>query len=188
MARIMPPRRFKKKSVKRIVEKRVAKAIEEYEKTRTDSNNAGGSGSANTGGTVAPEMHGCSYKTFTNGKPHSFNGTEATESKGWSKSLVLVTLKGDDIEHTTIRFTNWVLMYPELVSTEKKRFEKLIIRGDFPEESKENAPDKGFEGYTGNLPWKGSVELGFHSCSRRQFATKCDMLGGRKQGLLQEWE
>ncbi|GKB02262.1 hypothetical protein Tco_0830351, partial [Tanacetum coccineum] len=33
MARIMPPRRFKKKSVKRIVEKRVAKAIEEYEKT-----------------------------------------------------------------------------------------------------------------------------------------------------------
>ncbi|GJS43539.1 hypothetical protein Tco_0568582 [Tanacetum coccineum] len=112
----------------------------------------------------------------------------ATESKGWSKSLVLVTLKGDDIEHTTIRFTNWVLMYPELVSTEKKRFEKLIIRGDFPEESKENAPDKGFEGYTGNLPWKGSVELGFHSCSRRQFATKCDMLGGRKQGLLQEWE
>ncbi|GKF99810.1 hypothetical protein Tco_0301501, partial [Tanacetum coccineum] len=42
---------------------------------RTDSNNAGGSGSANTGGTVAPEMHGCSYKTFTNGKPHSFNGS-----------------------------------------------------------------------------------------------------------------
>ncbi|GJX10007.1 RNA-directed DNA polymerase, eukaryota [Tanacetum coccineum] len=30
----MPPRRFKKKFVKRIVEKRVAKAIEEYEKTR----------------------------------------------------------------------------------------------------------------------------------------------------------
>ncbi|GKC27308.1 helicase [Tanacetum coccineum] len=52
--RIMPPRRFKKKSVKRIVEKRMAKAIEEYEKTRTDSNNAGGSGSANTEGTVAP--------------------------------------------------------------------------------------------------------------------------------------
>ncbi|GJY46825.1 putative ribonuclease H-like domain-containing protein [Tanacetum coccineum] len=48
----MPPRRFKKKSVKRIVEKRVAKAIEEYEKTRTDSNNTGGSGSANTGGTL----------------------------------------------------------------------------------------------------------------------------------------
>ncbi|GJZ12744.1 putative reverse transcriptase domain-containing protein [Tanacetum coccineum] len=31
---------FKKKSVRKIVEKRVAKAIEEYEKTRTESNNA----------------------------------------------------------------------------------------------------------------------------------------------------
>ncbi|GJR52295.1 hypothetical protein Tco_1402816 [Tanacetum coccineum] len=73
---IMPPRRFKKKSVRKIVEKRVAKAIEKYEKTRADSNNTGGSGSTNTGGTVVPEMHGCSYKTFMNGKPHSFKGTE----------------------------------------------------------------------------------------------------------------
>ncbi|GJS52138.1 hypothetical protein Tco_0625500 [Tanacetum coccineum] len=54
----MPPRRFKKKSVRNIVEKRVAKAIEKYEKTRADSNNTGGSGSTNTGGTVVPEMHG----------------------------------------------------------------------------------------------------------------------------------
>ncbi|GJS59432.1 hypothetical protein Tco_0654216 [Tanacetum coccineum] len=37
--RIMPPKRFKKKSVRKIVEKRVAKAIEKYEKTRADSNN-----------------------------------------------------------------------------------------------------------------------------------------------------
>ncbi|GKA79651.1 hypothetical protein Tco_0786247 [Tanacetum coccineum] len=51
---IMPPRRFKKKYVRKIVEKRVAKAIEKSEKTRTDSNNAGGSGSTNTGGTVVP--------------------------------------------------------------------------------------------------------------------------------------
>ncbi|GKA65622.1 putative reverse transcriptase domain-containing protein [Tanacetum coccineum] len=70
----MPPRRFKKKSVRKIVEKRVAKAIEKYEKTRADSNNVGRSGSTNTGGTVVPEMHGCLYQTFMNGKPHSFNG------------------------------------------------------------------------------------------------------------------
>ncbi|GJX30661.1 putative reverse transcriptase domain-containing protein [Tanacetum coccineum] len=63
----MPPRRFKKKSVRKIVEKRVAKAIEKYEKTRADSNNTGGSGSTNTGGTVVPEMHGCSYKHLMNG-------------------------------------------------------------------------------------------------------------------------
>ncbi|GKE04949.1 putative reverse transcriptase domain-containing protein [Tanacetum coccineum] len=69
----MPPRRVKKKSVKRLVEKRVAKAIEEYEKTRADSNNAGGSGSASTGGIAY--VQGCSYKTFINCNPHSFNGT-----------------------------------------------------------------------------------------------------------------
>ncbi|GKF63448.1 putative reverse transcriptase domain-containing protein, partial [Tanacetum coccineum] len=32
--------------------------------------------STNTGGTVVPEIYGCSYKTFMNGKPHSFKGTE----------------------------------------------------------------------------------------------------------------
>ncbi|GJV02836.1 putative reverse transcriptase domain-containing protein [Tanacetum coccineum] len=50
----MPPRRFKKKSVRKIVERRVAKAIEKYEKTRADSNNIGHR-STNTGGTVVPE-------------------------------------------------------------------------------------------------------------------------------------
>ncbi|GKE61578.1 hypothetical protein Tco_1511945 [Tanacetum coccineum] len=79
----MLPRRFKKKSAKRIVEKHVAKAIEEYEKTRADSNNT-----ANTGGTVAPDVHGCSYKTFTNGKPHTFNGTEGVVGlKRWFEKM-----------------------------------------------------------------------------------------------------
>nr|GEV05719.1 transposase, MuDR [Tanacetum cinerariifolium] len=51
---IMPPRRLKKKSVKRLVEKRVAKAIEEYEKTRANLDNAVSSGgnSENAAGTV----------------------------------------------------------------------------------------------------------------------------------------
>ncbi|GKC96746.1 putative reverse transcriptase domain-containing protein, partial [Tanacetum coccineum] len=84
----MPRRRFKKKFVKKLVEKRVAKAIEEYEKTRADSNNAGRSGLANTGGTAAPEMHGCSDKTFTNGKPHSFSGTEGIVGlKRWFEKM-----------------------------------------------------------------------------------------------------
>ncbi|GJV45565.1 putative reverse transcriptase domain-containing protein [Tanacetum coccineum] len=80
----MPPKKF----VKRLVEKRVAKAIEEYEKTRADSNNAGGSGSANTGGTVAPEELGYSHKTFINGKPHFFNGTEGVVGlKRWFEKM-----------------------------------------------------------------------------------------------------
>ncbi|GJX67527.1 reverse transcriptase domain-containing protein [Tanacetum coccineum] len=84
----MPPRRVKKKSVRKIVERRVAKAIEEYEKTRSESNNAGGSGFANIEGTVAPDVHGCSYKTFTNCKPHSFNGTEGVVGlKRWFEKM-----------------------------------------------------------------------------------------------------
>ncbi|GJW05463.1 putative reverse transcriptase domain-containing protein [Tanacetum coccineum] len=72
----MPPRRLKKKSVKRLVEKRVAKAIEEYKKSRAnlDSARSSGGNTGNAGGTV--NVQGCSHKTFMNGKPHSFNGTE----------------------------------------------------------------------------------------------------------------
>ncbi|GJY27655.1 putative reverse transcriptase domain-containing protein [Tanacetum coccineum] len=72
----MPPIKLKKKSVKRLVEKRVAKAIEEYEKSRANLDSAGSSGgnTGNAGGTV--NVQGCSHKTFMNGKPHSFNGTE----------------------------------------------------------------------------------------------------------------
>nr|GFB40090.1 hypothetical protein [Tanacetum cinerariifolium] len=72
--KIIPPRRLRKKSVKKLVERRVAKAIEEYEKTRADSINAGGSGLVTTGGSA--DVQGCSYKTFMNCKPHSFNETE----------------------------------------------------------------------------------------------------------------
>nr|GEZ45693.1 putative reverse transcriptase domain-containing protein [Tanacetum cinerariifolium] len=73
---IMPPKRLRKKSIKRLVEKRMAKAIEEYKKSRANLDSAGSSGgnTGNVGGTV--NVQGCSYKTFMNGKPHSFNGTE----------------------------------------------------------------------------------------------------------------
>ncbi|GJR13796.1 putative reverse transcriptase domain-containing protein [Tanacetum coccineum] len=74
--RIMPPRRLKNKSIKRLVEKRVAKAIEEYEKSRANLDSAGSSNGnpRNAGGTM--NVYGCSHKTFMNGKPYTFNGTE----------------------------------------------------------------------------------------------------------------
>ncbi|GKE13987.1 putative reverse transcriptase domain-containing protein [Tanacetum coccineum] len=43
-SRIMPPKRLKKKSVKMLVEKHVAKAIEKYEKTRANSDKVGSPG------------------------------------------------------------------------------------------------------------------------------------------------
>ncbi|GJR90511.1 putative reverse transcriptase domain-containing protein [Tanacetum coccineum] len=72
----MPPRRLKKKSIKRLVEKHVAKAIEEYEKSRANLDSAGSlrGNPRNAGGTM--NVHGCSHKTFMNGKPHTFNGTK----------------------------------------------------------------------------------------------------------------
>ncbi|GJR71987.1 putative reverse transcriptase domain-containing protein [Tanacetum coccineum] len=76
----MPPRRLRRRAVERLVANRVAEAIAEYERNRTnlEGDNAGGAGGAggNAGGVIAPEVRGCSYKTFLNCKHHSFNGTE----------------------------------------------------------------------------------------------------------------
>ncbi|GJU12138.1 putative reverse transcriptase domain-containing protein [Tanacetum coccineum] len=134
----MPPRRFKKKSVKRIVEKRVAKAIEEYEKTKADSNNTGGSGSANTGGTVAPDVHGCSYKTFTNDKPHTFNGTEGVVGlKCWFEKMEQVFEICKCAEDDKVKFVSNVkaMMSTECFpATEIQRMEQelwtLTLKGD----------------------------------------------------------
>ncbi|GJU19351.1 putative reverse transcriptase domain-containing protein [Tanacetum coccineum] len=69
-----------------MVKKRIAKAIEEYEKTRANPCNASGSGSTNTGGTV--NVQGCSHKTFMNGKPHPFNGMEGVVGlRRWIKKV-----------------------------------------------------------------------------------------------------
>ncbi|GKD83111.1 putative reverse transcriptase domain-containing protein [Tanacetum coccineum] len=51
----MPPNMMKQKAVKKMVEKRIAKAIAEYEKTRASPDNAGGSGSVDAGGIHAPK-------------------------------------------------------------------------------------------------------------------------------------
>nr|GEZ79228.1 putative reverse transcriptase domain-containing protein [Tanacetum cinerariifolium] len=146
--------RLRKKSVKKLVERRVAKAIEEYEKTRADSINAGGSGSASTGGSA--DVQGCSYKTFMNCKPHYFNGTEGvvglkcwfekmeqvfeickcTEDDKMEQELWTLTLKRDDIEAYNNRFHELALMCPELVPAERKNIEKYV-RG-FPERIKGN--------------------------------------------------
>ncbi|GJU54237.1 putative reverse transcriptase domain-containing protein [Tanacetum coccineum] len=134
----MPPRRFKKKSVRKIVEKRVAKAIEKYEKTRADSNNAGGSGSTNTGGTVVPEMQGCSYKTFMNGKPHSFNGTEGVVGlKRWFQKMKQVFEICKCAEDDKVKFLTNIkaMMTTEYCpATEIQRMEQelwtLTLKGD----------------------------------------------------------
>ncbi|GJT23876.1 hypothetical protein Tco_0893813 [Tanacetum coccineum] len=131
-AKNLPPRRFKKKSVRKIVEKRVAKAIEKYEKTRADSNNTGGSGSTNTRGTVVPEMHG-SEDDKVKFAMCTFEGRALTcvERKCSDLDLLMLiispgqcfdsdSLKGDDIEALQQSFLNSLDVH-EIVPTEKKK-------------------------------------------------------------------
>ncbi|GJT61090.1 putative reverse transcriptase domain-containing protein [Tanacetum coccineum] len=71
--------------------KRVAKSIEEYEKSRANLDSVGSSGgnTRNAGGTV--NVQGCSHKTFMNGKPHFFNGTEGVVGlRRWLEKVVQV--------------------------------------------------------------------------------------------------
>nr|GEU87029.1 hypothetical protein [Tanacetum cinerariifolium] len=79
---------MKRNFVKKMVKKQIAKAIEEYENTRANSGNAGGSRPTNIGGIVASNVKGCSYKTFINCKPHPFNGTKGVVGlKCWFEKM-----------------------------------------------------------------------------------------------------
>nr|GEY54507.1 hypothetical protein [Tanacetum cinerariifolium] len=131
----MPPRRLRKKSVKKSVEKRVAKAIEEYEKTRADSINAGGSGSESTGGSA--NVQGCSYKTFMNCKPHSFDGTKGVVGlKRWFEKIEQVFKIFTCTEDDKIPWSNLkAMMTTEYCpATEIQKMEKelwtLTLKGD----------------------------------------------------------
>nr|GEZ70225.1 hypothetical protein [Tanacetum cinerariifolium] len=65
---------MKRKAIKRMVKKRIAEAIEQYEKSKANPCDASWSGSINTGRSV--NVQGCIHKTFMNGKPYPFKGTE----------------------------------------------------------------------------------------------------------------
>ncbi|GJV31257.1 hypothetical protein Tco_1391657 [Tanacetum coccineum] len=88
LAKSSAPWVFKRKSVKKIWKGEWLKAIEEYEKTRTDSNNAGGSGSANTEGTVAPRCMDVSYKDNLRRHTHSSTGLKVVVGlKRWFEKM-----------------------------------------------------------------------------------------------------
>nr|GEX63940.1 putative reverse transcriptase domain-containing protein [Tanacetum cinerariifolium] len=162
----MPPRRLKKKSVKRLVEKRMAKAIEEYKKSRAnlDSAKSSGGNTRNVGGTLIVQEDKVMFASNTfegrtliwwNGNVHTLglfnvNRIPRTEFKtmmnmkyypamkiqGMEQELWTLTLKGDDIEAYNNRFHELALMCPELVSTENKKIEKYIH--GFPKRIKGN--------------------------------------------------
>nr|GEW83813.1 hypothetical protein [Tanacetum cinerariifolium] len=122
----MPPRRLKKKSVKRLVEKRVAKAIEEYEKTRANLDNARSSGgnSENVGGLNVHTLGLVNANRIPWIEFKSMMTTEycpTTKIQRMEQELWTLTLKGDDIEAYNNRFHDLDLMCPNLVPNEKKK-------------------------------------------------------------------
>ncbi|GKF34058.1 hypothetical protein Tco_0107258, partial [Tanacetum coccineum] len=142
----MPPRRLKKKYIKRLVEKRVvkkrvAKAIEEYKKNRANLDSAGSSrgNPGNAGGTM--NVHGCSHKTFMNGKPHTFNGTEGVIGlRHWIEKVEQVfetckCAKEDKVMFAASTFEGRTTMTTEYcLATEIQRMEQelwtLTLKGD----------------------------------------------------------
>nr|GEX43523.1 reverse transcriptase domain-containing protein [Tanacetum cinerariifolium] len=146
----MPPRRLRKKSVKKFVERRVAKAIEEYEKTRANSLNAGGSGSASTRGIglkcwfeKMEQVFEICKRTEDDKIPWSnlkammtIEYCPAIEIQKMEQELWTLTLKGDEIEAYNNRFHELALMCLELVPAKRKKIVKYD-RG-FPERIKGN--------------------------------------------------
>nr|GEY85285.1 putative reverse transcriptase domain-containing protein [Tanacetum cinerariifolium] len=158
----MPPKMMTRKAINKMVKKRIAKAIDEYKKSRANPSNAGGSGPANTGGTV--NVQGCLHKTFKNGKPYPFNGTEGVVGlRRWIENVEQVfeickfseedkvmfaasTFEGraltwwngnvhtlgDDIEAYNNHFHELALMCLDLVPTEKKKVERVPCAGVTP--------------------------------------------------------
>ncbi|GKB95217.1 putative reverse transcriptase domain-containing protein [Tanacetum coccineum] len=112
----MPTRESKKKKIKKLVGKCMAKAIKKYKKARASLDKAGSSerDTENIGGAIAP---------------NSMMTTEyclATKIQRMEEELWTLTLKGDDIKAYNNRFHELALMCPELVSTEKKKVKRYI--------------------------------------------------------------
>ncbi|GKC16617.1 putative reverse transcriptase domain-containing protein [Tanacetum coccineum] len=117
----------------------VAKAIAKYERTKTNPENAGGSGPTNAGGVVAPVGLSRWFKKME--QVFEIN-KRAKEDKVkfvacTFEGRALTWWNGDDIEGYNNRFHELSLMCPDLVTPEKKNI-KCYIRG-LPERVKARA-------------------------------------------------
>nr|GFA13406.1 hypothetical protein [Tanacetum cinerariifolium] len=129
---------LRKKYVKKLVERCVAKAIEECEKTRADSINAGGFESASTGGSA--NVQGYSYKTFMNCKPHSFNGTEGVVGlKRWFEKM------------------EQVFEICKCTEDDKVKFAMCTLKGRALTWSNENVQTLGLAN-ANQIPWRDDIE------------------------------
>nr|GEW35777.1 reverse transcriptase domain-containing protein [Tanacetum cinerariifolium] len=139
---IMPPKMMKRKVVNKMVKKRIAEAIKEYERTRVNPGNASGSGETNTEKVKQVfEICKCSEedKVMFVTEFKSMMTTKycpATEIQRMEEEFSTLTLKGDDIEAYNNRFHELALMCSDLVPNEKKKIERYM-KG-FPKRIKGN--------------------------------------------------
>ncbi|GJR81145.1 hypothetical protein Tco_0151930 [Tanacetum coccineum] len=131
----MPPRRWKKESIKRLVEKHVAKAIEEYKRSRAnlDSARSLGGNTRNAGGTV--NVQSCSHKPFINGKPYSFNGTKGVvRLRRWIEKVKQVFETCKRAEEDKVMFAASTFEGQYCPATKIQRMEQelwiLTLKGD----------------------------------------------------------
>ncbi|GJR30898.1 hypothetical protein Tco_1107130 [Tanacetum coccineum] len=125
------------------MERRVAKAIDNIKRQELTQNNTVDLDSVKTGGTgVAPDVHGCLYKTFTNASLTLSTGTKGRsrtetlvrkdgasqlKSQRMEQELWTLTLKGDDIEAYNNRFHHErVMMCPDWCQHERKRLKSTF--------------------------------------------------------------
>ncbi|GJR98758.1 hypothetical protein Tco_0270932 [Tanacetum coccineum] len=88
------------------MEARPVEAIIECKRSKTNPDNTGGTRPTNDGGVIALEVHGCSYKTFLNYKPHSFNGTEGVVGLSrWFKKMESMFEISKCAEEDKVKFT-----------------------------------------------------------------------------------
>ncbi|GJS18135.1 hypothetical protein Tco_0412607 [Tanacetum coccineum] len=130
----MPPRRLRKRAVERMVKSWVAETIAEYERNKANPKNVGGSGPANVVGVIASDVHGCSYKTFLNCKPHSFNETEGVVGLSrWFKKMESVFEISKCVEEDKVKFAACTLEWRALTwwnGNIKQELWMLTLKGD----------------------------------------------------------
>ncbi|GJU32211.1 ribonuclease H-like domain-containing protein [Tanacetum coccineum] len=131
-SQIMPPKMIKRKAVKKIVKKQIAEAIEEYEKTRANPGNAGGSGPGVVGlrrwiekVEKVFEIYKCAEEDKVVFAASTFEGYALTWWNGNVHTLGLITSNRVDIEAYNNHFHELAFMCLDLVSNEKKKVERL---------------------------------------------------------------
>ncbi|GKB41266.1 putative reverse transcriptase domain-containing protein [Tanacetum coccineum] len=124
----MPPRRLKQRAVERKMQKRVAEAIAEYERNRTNPEDAGGSGPANAGGVGVVGLTRWFEKM-----EQVFEISKCVEED--KAKFDACTFEGDDIEECNNWFHELALMCPNLVTPEKKKIELRKSRRMLPLQS-----------------------------------------------------